>query len=533
MGRTATTRAAYEKGPIDNSATDQGLKNAQFGVFAYHTSNATDASANYNPVSVASAPSNIAPNFMYNQQITWDGTSNLWTYDPVKYWPNGLDAAATHAGNGQSSQTLYQKLSFFGYAPYKAVSAFNTAYAQGTHGDKPSAIGSSTTNDDKVKVASGVTNGIQAMTTNDWTGNVWVKYLMPKAQEDEAVDLLWGLRGSASYTETDNSASAGTIGTDYNVNLTKQQVPEKVSFLFKHALTKIGGQTYETEDNAAAADGDKIGFKIIADVDINTTTTDGDHDNQASYFGTGKDFDKSKTLITLKSIKIQDGFTASADEETSVTGITTNSGIYNSGWFNIETGSWDAQFVTGEGSKIAIVAKSDAENQTNTTDDKYSINPAIREATGYTKSDGAGPKKLAAGGATWATGNPTGIYTTAVPVFAKETIPGVTLIPGGSQDIYITVDYLVRTADPNLAAGYSEVEQVITNKVSLASLESNKYYTIIIHLGMTSVKFEAVVADWQTDSEGTFGENGAFTSAAGSSANEQHIWLPSNVVVAP
>ena len=55
---------------------------------------------------------------------------------------------------------------------------------------------------------------------------------MPKAQEDEAVDLLWGVRGSASYTETDNTASAGTIGTDYNINLTKQLVDEKVAFLF-------------------------------------------------------------------------------------------------------------------------------------------------------------------------------------------------------------------------------------------------------------------------------------------------------------
>ena len=533
MGRAKETRADYVKGAIDNSDTDQGLKNAKFGVFAYHTSNASDANANYNPASVGSAPSNIAPNFMYNQQITWNGTSNLWTYDPVKYWPNGLDAANTHQGSGASSQTTFQKLSFFAYAPYKAMSAFNTAYAQGTDGDKPDAIGTSTTNDDKVKKVASGTNGIVAMTTNEWTGNVWVKYLLPKAQEDEAVDLLWGLRGSTSYSETDNNASAGTIGTDYNINLTKQLVGEKVAFLFKHALTKIGGQTYSSEDNTVAADGDKIGFKVVADVDVNTETTAGDHDDQATYFGTGADFDKTKTLITLKSIKIQDGKTASSDGETSVTGITENSGIFNSGWFNIETGTWDKQAVTGTGSTIEIVAKSASDHQDNTTDTKYSINPEIREAASYSNSAGSGDKKLADGDAAWATGNPTGIYTTAVPVFAKETIPGVTLIPGGSQDVYITVDYLVRTADPNLATGFTQIEQVISNKVSLASLQSNKFYTIIIHLGMTSVKFEAVVADWETANDGTYNENGTYTPGVSSTANEEHIWLPSNVVVAP
>ena len=107
------------------------------------------------------------------------------------------------------------------------------------------------------------------------------------------------------------------------------------------------------------------------------------------------------------------------------------------------------------------------------------------------------------------------------------------LIPGANQTLYITVDYMVRTADLNLAKGFSEVNQVITNKVDLSSLNSNKYYKIIIHLGMTSVKFEAVVADWETANDGTYDENGTYTSGGSSTANEEHIWLPSNVVVAP
>ena len=528
MGKTGTTRVDYAKGPIDNSDTDQGLKNAKFGVFAYNTSAETDAGADYNPASINATPSNIAPNFMYNQKITWNTSSPTgWIYNPVKYWPNGLDAADTHQGSGESSQKKFQKLSFFAYAPYKEMSDFNTNGS----GTFPAQLGATSA----FKTISGIdasTNGIVGMTTNAFKGNVWVKYLMPKAQEDEAVDLLWGLRGSASYSETDNSANVGTIGTDYNINLTKQIVGEKVAFLFKHALTKIGGQTTTTENVTETPGGsDKIGFKIVADVDVNTEATTGDHDNQATYFGT--DFNKAQTLITLKSIKIQDGKTATDDTETSVTGITTNSGIYNSGWFNIETGSWEEQSITGEGSKISIVAESKDANQSSTDDKAYSINPDIREAASYSNNAGSGAKKLASGDAKWDDAQkPTGIYTTAVPVFAKETVPGITLIPGGSQDIYITVDYLVRTADPNLEKGYSEVEQVISNKINLSSLQSNKYYTIIIHLGMTSVKFEAVVADWQTTVNGTYTDDGTFTPGSGGDANpiESHIWLPSNVV---
>ena len=515
LGNVPQTRA-YTKGPIDNSDGNQGLKSAQFGVFSYLTSG-----SDYVP----GTPTALAPNFMYNQQITWNESSPAaWVYTPVKYWPNGIDAANSTNPSNTATEKQTQKLSFFAVAPFTTTPT--TAYAAATDGTKPEQI----TSDDYVK-KNDATNGINAMTTNAYTGNVWVKYLMPKAQEDEAVDLLWGVRGQKVYKETDgtnNGSSSDELGNTYNINLTKQTTDEKVKFLFKHALTKIGGQTYETEDNTVAADGDKIGFKIVADVDVNTESTAGDHDDQATYFGS--DFNKAQTLITLKSIKIQDGKTASEDDETSVTGIS-STGIYNSGWFNIETGTWAAQASSDNGATISIVAKSDAANQTNTTDANYSINPAIREAASYSKSDGDGAKKLASGGATWAEGNPSGVYTTAVPVFAKETIPGVTLIPGGTSDIYVTVDYLVRTADPNLATGFSQVEQVITNKISLASLQSNKFYTIIIHLGMTSVKFEAIVSDWQLKSDSTIGENGQETG--GSTANEQKIWLPSNVVPAP
>jgi len=517
MGKTGTTRAvvdkSYLKGAIGN-ADGEGiteLKKARFGVFAYQT---TDNYDNTNPTT---SPSNIAPNFMYNQEVWFDnatGGPNAWVYSPVKYWPNGIDAAnAAGAPSNTAKSDNNDRLSFFAYAPYKAMADFTTP-GTGTPGTEfPSVLVAGS----NFKTASG-TNGIIAMTTNEFTGNVWVKYLMPNANQNEAVDLLWGTNGKATYTETDGAnPSLPAIGKGYNMNLTKQIVGEKVKFLFKHALAKIGGAT-STSTESFTGDPAKSGFKVVVDVDGNNG------DNQNSFLGS--DFINNKTLVTLKEVKIQDGKSASDDPNVSVTGKESN--WYQSGWFNIERGTWDITGAT-KGATYNVTANSTDNDLSNTT---YTLNEKIKEAASYGKYDSGNAKVLKdAAGAEWSTSNPTGVTATAQDLFCNENVPGLMVIPGGPSTLYVTVDYVVRTADPNLATGYTEVEQKITNEVSLASLESNKYYTIIMHLGLTSVKFEAVVADWETNDDGTFDENGHYTPGVGSTPNETKVWLPSNVVV--
>lgn len=74
----------------------KGLADAGgFGVFAYEQG--TTAWATYRA-------SNTYPNFMYNQNVTSSDDGATWTYAPVKYFSNNLNA----------------KHSFFAYAPYKA-----------------------------------------------------------------------------------------------------------------------------------------------------------------------------------------------------------------------------------------------------------------------------------------------------------------------------------------------------------------------------------------------------------------------------
>lgn len=492
LGKTGTTRALYSTGPIANETnvtkgvTD--LKDADFAVFSYFTE-ADD-------YVISPSTTVLAPNFMYNQQITWGSslTPPAWTYSPAKYWPNGIDKDNASTPSNTATQKAQGKLSFFAYAPYIATPS--TTYVIADDGNLPSGI-----TVDKVK-KNDKTNGISAMTTNDWTGNVWVKYLMPNANISQAVDLLWGTNGLTTYNETDAAdPTLADIGKGYNINLTKQKVTDRVKFLFKHALTKIGGNIEETEDLTQPATA--CNFQIKVDVDGN------DGDNSTTYFSSG--FNNASTLVTVKEVKIMDG--TSATTEGLAEGATSD--LVQSGWFNIETGSWDATAVT-TGATYSIIANSTDTDPSNTT---YTLNPKIKEGT---------PSNAA--GAAWTTSNSggaEGVEETPKPLFAKETVPGLLLIPGGNQTIYISINYVVRTADPKLAKGYTEVEQTITNKVSLTGLQPNKFYKIILHLGLTSVKFEAKVADWATAAGGTYDTNGTYTTDG--ATNEESIWLPSNV----
>lgn len=512
-GNSGVTRA-YTSGTIGNETqTKRGitdLKEAGFGVFAYFTGNADYVTS--------PTPTAKEPNFMYNQKLTWSTSNptNMWVYSPVKYWPNGIDADNVDDPSHTAMEKESGKVSFFAVAPFTDTPS--TDYTIPTGEAMPTGV---TASDVK---QNDLTSGIKAMTTNAFTGNVWVKYLMPKANQSQAVDLLWGLAGKAKYDETDGVDPAFTIGESYNLNLTKQTVKERVSFLFKHALAKVGGATTATETESTEGDPKQCGFKVVADVDKN------DGDDQKTYFPTS--FNSKETLITIKEVKIQDGKSASDDDAvTKVTGLKSNFNTF--GWFNIETGSWcndpNTYGNNGDGAEYNIkVLSTDTDVDNN---ESYSLNEKIREVASYTKSTESGLKKLNADGKTWGTGYPTGVTTTPQPLFANENVPGLLVIPGGteSNELYITVDYVVRTADPNLKDGFTNVEQIITNKVSLGALNPNKYYTIIMHLGLTSVKFEAVVADWAAKETEAYNPSTGADESTGND-NESKVWLPSNVV---
>lgn len=543
LGKTSTR--AWDASVTENTAADGTTagkyvggviktldlqKYAEFGVFAYQTGTANWSNGN----------NTFKPEFMYNQyiQAIWDGTTSFkrWEYDPVKYWPNGIDAAnAANDPSKTATEASTQLLSFFAYAPYTTNTI--TAYTETTYGDYPAGTAS-----DFFKTAAyGQTGkgGVFGMSGNNSTIDPWVNYYLNDASTDKGVDLLWGLRGQYNYAETNGTpntttVAAGDLGKSYNVDLTKQQVPEKVRFLFKHALAKIGGST---KNNNATGSTDPLqsGLSVVVDVDDNNSPVgETGVTGQKDYFAS--DFDNTKTLVTLKGIKIRDADTY-ADEAGSTISSDTKSNLNTSGWFDIATGEWkNTKYDASTGG--ATVSNFEVDNDTTSSKTVRVINSRIREVgvqnyDGSATISGGEKKMLASAGGAWdatKTIYPVGVLAKkATPVYSNEDNAGIMLIPGtADQTLYVTVDYFVRTADKQLAKGYSEVEQVITNAVQLKGLEANKYYSLLIHLGLTSVKFEAVVADWATTSNTIYDENGETTESG--TAEEQSVWLPSNVV---
>jgi len=65
--------------------------------------------------------------------------------------------------------------------------------------------------------------------------------------------------------------------------------------------------------------------------------------------------------------------------------------------------------------------------------------------------------------------------------------------------LQVVITYYVITKDAKLNGSYSEVKNVITKNVTIPTLTNNKAYNLKLILGMTSVKLDAEVADWEVD----------------------------------
>ena len=166
----ATTRAI---GMIDSNQDLQALTQG-FGVFGSYTGRLTYENTT------------VSPDFMYNQQVKYG--NNLWTYSPVKYWPN--------------NSTDY--VSFFAYAPYEA-----------------------TPKDDGQRC-------IIDMSKRYDLGDPWINYRLaenPWSTTNPQVDLLYGQH---------NNNSTYTPWLDQQKP--NNPIDEKLLFTFRHALACIGDE---------------------------------------------------------------------------------------------------------------------------------------------------------------------------------------------------------------------------------------------------------------------------------------------------
>ena len=82
------------------------------------------------------------------------------------------------------------------------------------------------------------------------------------------------------------------------------------------------------------------------------------------------------------------------------------------------------------------------------------------------------------------------------------------VIPTGNTNIKVQITYAVVTYDDKLNKYITNVENIITKATSI-NLENGKSYKLKLILGLTSVKLDATVSDWQV-------------------ADDTEIWLPQN-----
>jgi len=390
-----------------DTLTTQKLATAGFGVFAYYTNN--EAYSQY-----------AIPNFMYNQEVTGTGAPLVWSYSPLKYWPNEY-------GTGANSDDM-DKLSFFAYAPYVEVKPTSGIPVLVTKADS--------TNRDSV-----LNKNITALTRNTAVGDPMVKYVVD-TDPSTSVDLLWGVQPeSSTYDSIVEFGWTKAPGFPYTDLIKDKASKSKINLQFNHALAQFNA----TIDAVV----DSVRGKAVDGLDPNTK-------------------------IFVRSI--------------------TFTGIAMKGALNLNNGTKNVPYWLDYEGKNEIISeevtfydgRKDGKEATANGEQRSELpcmlNPEIVQDTTSAKS---------------------GVVKDTLNLFKSSSYKAPIYVIPTTDAMNVTIVYDVETKDDNLATYLSDgvthgssIENRIYKENVFAKFEAGKSYTLNIHLGMTSVKFDAVVTDW-------------------------------------
>lgn len=530
----AATRAG-----VAGVMTTQRLKDTDgFGVFSFYQNDADYAST-------------LAPNFMYNEHVSWSGG---WTYSPLKYWPNETDNDS-QTPPADAADDDVDKLSFFAYAPY-------------------------------VNSGSGTT-GITAISANDATGDPTVTWAY-SANPDNNVDLLWGVAPAGfSYTNVSGSTTSVPVGMPLT-DLVKPDKDQKVKFLFQHALSRIGlsvvsaidqiaagddGGKYNTDETRVLIDDVKIWGNFGSDGTLNLKNTKANVANwttvtrtatsvgspsftidatgaatsaplapnliyEASKItGTGtiqNDPSKFAELNTGVLPSEQPLLAGAIDENKAVSGTpgTPPTFAFGKSYYkadgsncviataktanNVKVYSKDAsgnytRVYNAPGSGTGFEVDGTETNLVMLTGDGSSSTAAISPAADYwtwnsttstfEKHNGtldAGTEHYTLAEASFsATYAAVKYYTAPLPRYFMVVPSALPYVKNSTEtEINVKITYHVVTKDTKLDGNVSNISNTITKQTKI-QLESGKSYNLKLILGLTSVKLDATVADWQ------------------------------------
>ncbi len=457
----ATKAGAFGQSSTDflkgNPTADPAVDNGGFGIFGYYTDNGTY---------VADASTGSPINFMYNQQVRWNGTS--WAYTPIKYWPNETGDAATSRLTDASTYSI-DKLSFLAYAPYVATNA---------SGIPTGAIHNDTT------------EGILSVSANTDKGDAKITFQVP-ARGDQQVDLLWGVaaNNAANYTDVDGNTVTINPGRPF-LDLSKPKfADEEIKFVFKHALAKVDFKVQAIVDEATSGDpaialndNTKIYLRKIellgpyakkAVLNLNNAGTDGFNDLRSVPKW---EFSDSPYEYFNNLTKLNAGDNNNEDVKGYIVAYTFND--------NLKDGQ--------ENTAAEANAESDDLNSDETdgvTQGTTGVTATLKNALKDNRQFLIIPTDMTS-------------ETEIIPIASEEgiTAPGATKIKDLS---YVRVTYDVETADAALSQTLtdgtthgSKIHNVIVRPLNI-NFEGNKAYTIKLQLGMTSVKVSAEVNGWE------------------------------------
>lgn len=506
VGGNKSTRAG-QTGNLNTA----NLTTAGFGVFAYNTGTKDFKSA-CSKAEEGNLP--LQPDYMFNTKVTGTVTDGKYTWTPelVKYWPNPTTDPTTLS-------PVPQYVTFLAYAPYAELN-------DGTIANEKTGItgfGYHGTVDDAYK-------GITATYRSD----PFIYYSRtPKAvtQSDgttayESVDLLWGTAeghgngAAADITDEVNIAKPNNRGGTFspgtfsvNSDLTKMKTDGKVQFQFKHALGAFGGDVRNS-------DGSSNG--ILIDYYLDSKSSEGNKTK-----GDAVD-DGTKIYVNWIAVEFMSGMKDKSDG-------TKYMDLKQTGQLDLLTGQWfnsdpsdpsnqsypadqrprDIYFFSPNNSTPGTIGlDADYRKYLN----KYSENGTSDENIRvYTKKLS---NKLYFGTATnpnkydnsflttdyrdWAHA-PVGVSYLAQSIYENQSAP-IFFIPGTRLSVKVVVNYDIVTADPNInsdddnANHLTVTHQEMARQVDFNSdIAMNRYYSLYIHLGLTSMKLEAFVDSYGTD----------------------------------
>lgn len=538
MSQQGTTRAGKTGLMTNTKLQDTKANGGGFGVFGYYTGKDTYGQYmkdTYTDGGRQSAGNAQHANFMYNQGVFYDGSLSSdyitkWHYTPLKYWPN--ESSPTGAVDDQTKEapsteyTYAGNVSFFAYAPFVDFPISTT---------DPGIIA--------------INDATAASPGNEVDGDPIITYRVSDGTENNKfVDLLWGVMDGTAKENVVGDATPGTTSTatvnnyyyegdnmydepkvaydkavlydgttQYTVNtdLSKQKTTGYVGFCFKHALAILAGSS--KENTAVSANDEKWGFRVILDTD----------DDKGAITGGDKG---KETVVTIKKVVLQAKSFAFV-EQTADGKITDDEKFYinDVAKLNLATGRWNFNYapagVKAMGKSTTPTTPFVQTQEITTEGTQYALNPTLAEPNTFSGiTAGSDPYDAHVNSditGVW-TKKPKNVYNSA------NNYDPLVFFPGTYPEVTVEVDYIVRTADANLKGGYSEVEQVIKKRLTFGqSVDINKKYDLLMHLGLTDVKFTATVDTWkQPSGTGTTYEDEDHSSVT---LVVEDIHLPKNV----